>query len=444
LAVVGAVIVVSALIVATVVLTPGAEPSAATRATDGDSTTDGTEATRAQQGFIYGRVTTNADETYEGRLRWGGDQEAFWGDYFNGTKAENVWAAHAPVEQRTRDRRRIEVFGLQIGGPNPTVSLRRLFLARFGDIARIDRHFKDVDVTLKGGTVVRLDRFAAGDIDDGVRVWDRRRGMIDIGDGDIRSIEFLPTPPDVAGPERLYGTVRTQHASFSGFIEWDQQDRFATDTLDGRADGSEISVRYDTIRSIARYSRDAATVTLRDGREMRLSDARDVGRNFEGVYVDDSRYGRVLISWEAFVRADFGKGGRGPEYGDFPPGRPLAGSVTTRDGRRLTGRLVYDFDESRTNDTFDSSFEGIDYNIPLDRIVAIVPAGHATGDVQHVSVTLQNGEELSFERSGDAGDGNAGILIFSDGRDRPAYVPWRDVERIDFESSNPSQSGGGH
>src|SRR5262245_11164986 len=44
-----------------------------------------------QPGFLYGRITAGGGATYEGRLRWGGDQEAFWGDYFNGSKYENPW-----------------------------------------------------------------------------------------------------------------------------------------------------------------------------------------------------------------------------------------------------------------------------------------------------------------------------------------------------------------
>lgn len=47
--------------------------------------------------FIYGRITTVEGGTYEGRLRWGGGEEAFWGDYFNGAKKENPWAGHVPV-----------------------------------------------------------------------------------------------------------------------------------------------------------------------------------------------------------------------------------------------------------------------------------------------------------------------------------------------------------
>ena len=36
------------------------------------------------RGFLYGRITTDDGGAYVGRLRFGRDQEAFWGDYFNG------------------------------------------------------------------------------------------------------------------------------------------------------------------------------------------------------------------------------------------------------------------------------------------------------------------------------------------------------------------------
>ena len=48
---------------------------------------------------------------------------------------------------------------------------------------------------------------------------------------------------------------------------------------------------------------------------------------------------------------------------------------------------------------------------------------------------LQDGEELRLERAGDLGKANAGMLIFVDGRRRPEYVPWTDVEQVDFARS---------
>ena len=148
-----------------------------------------------------------------------------------------------------------------------------------------------------------------------------------------------------------------------------------SDELDGHTADGELSLRFDTIRSIARRSRDSSLVTLLGGREVVLSGTGDIGHGNRGIYVDDRRYGRVLISWDAFERVDFSPGGSGPAYGDFPPGRPLTGGVTTRAGRRLAGRLVYDLDESETTETLDAPFQGVDYTIPFGLIASIVPPG---------------------------------------------------------------------
>jgi hypothetical protein len=391
-------------------------------------------AKEAHQGFLYGRITpTLGGATYEGRLRWGGDQEAFWGDYFNGFKNENSWVAHVPLERLPKERRSIEIFGVEIGHRKRRIDLGRFFMARFGDIALVEARGRDVRVTLKSGTVFDLDRLEASDFDDGVGVWDGRRGVVNLDSLQIRTIELLPTARLGAAPNRLHGTVRTRQDDFTGFVQWDREECVGTDELDGHTADDELSLRFDTIRSIARRSRDGSLVTLLDGREIVLSGNREVGHGNRGIYVDDRRYGRVLISWDAFDRVDFSPGGSGPAYGDFPPGRALTGSVTTRAGRRLAGRLVYDLDESETTETLDGPSQGVDYTIPFGLIASIVPPGREERGAPHARVTLHDGEELQLERSGDLGDGNAGILIFVDGYQRPEYVPWTDVEQVDFD-----------
>jgi hypothetical protein len=246
------------------------------------------------------------------------------------------------------------------------------------------------------------------------------------GDRRIRTIELLPTPPLDAAPSRLHGTVRTRQGDFTGFVAWHRHGAIGPDELDGRtAEGEdELSLRFDTIRSIARRSRDSSLVTLRDGREIILSGTPEVGAGNRGIFVDDRRYGRVQISRDAFERVDFSPGGSGPAYGDFPPGRRLTGSVTTRAGRRLAGRLVYDLDETETTDTLDADDQGVHYTIPFGLIASIAPRGR---------VTLHGGEELQLERTGDLGERNAGLLVFVAGRERPEYVPWTDVEQVDLD-----------
>ena len=156
-AVCAAVLLVVALVVRDRAL--DAEPGATTSAAVTPASKVGRRA-----GFIHGRITTVDGVTHEGRLRWGGDQEAFWSDYFNGAKSENPWAVQARLERPPEERGGVEIFGLRIGGEDRSIKFRRLFMARFGDIARIDARMRDVQVTLKSGTVVALDRFSAGDI----------------------------------------------------------------------------------------------------------------------------------------------------------------------------------------------------------------------------------------------------------------------------------------
>lgn len=394
-------------------------------------------APQSHQGFLYGRITTVDGATYEGRLRWGGDQEAFWGDYFNGVKKENAWLAHVPPERLPKERRPISIFGFEIARRERQLDVGRRFMARFGEIARLEALGPEVRVTLKSGTVLDLDRLDASDFDDGVRVWDARRGVADFKSLRIRSIELLPTPAPTTGsgdaPYRLHGTVRTRQGDFTGFVGWDRDECVGSDELDGHTAEGELSLRFDTIRSIARRSRDSALVTLLDGREIVLSDSVDVGDGNRGISVDDRRYGRVQSSWEAFERVDFGPGSSGPAYGDFPPGRPFTGSVTTRAGRRLAGRLVYDLDESETTDTLDAEYQGVHYTIPFGLIASVAPLGREEQAGPGARVTLHNGEELRLERAGDLSEANAGLLIFVAGSERPDHVPWTDVERVDLD-----------
>ncbi len=427
-------------------LAPGVEPGAPTSpaippptpaAPVGAATPAG--AAETYQGFLYGRITAVGGTIYEGRLRWGTDEEAFWGDYFNGFKDENPWATHVPPEMLPKERRPIEIFGLEIAHRERQIGLGRFFMARFGDITRIEARGRDVRVTLKSGTVFHLDRLEASDFDDSVRVWDARRGVVDLDSLRILTIELLPTAPLAAVPARLHGTVRTGQGDFTGFVQWNREEGVGSDELDGRTAEGELGQRFDTIRSIARRSPDSSLVTLLDGREIVLSATPEVGRGNRGIYLDDRRYGRVLISWDAFERLDFSTGAdvtpgspadTGPAYAAFPPGHPLTGSVTTRAGRNLAGRLVYDLDESETTETLDAQSRGVDYTIPFGLIAAVVPLGP---DARGAKVILHGGEELQLEGTADVDRRHIGLLVFTSGNEAPAYVRWEEVERIDFD-----------
>jgi hypothetical protein len=426
------------LLVSLVAIVVPGMPSRSEAVSDGSDVgpPEGAAGEAAHPAFLHGRVTTLDGATFEGRLRFGGNEEALWTDAFYGFEDVNRWSALVPPEQLPREDRTLRIFGFEIRRRSRPVDLGRPFLARFGDIARIEAIGADVRVTLKSGTAFDLDRFEASDFDDGVRVWDRERGVVDLDSGRIRAIELSAAPGPAIAPGRLHGTVRTPHGEFAGFLQWNREAGLGSDRLHAETAEGEIELRFDGVRTIAREPDGPARVTLSDGREVVLAGDGEAGPGSRGVYVDDPRYGRVLVSWPALDRVDFsppGSAGGGPVYDDFPPGRPLAGNVATRDGRRLAGRLVFDLDESESTQTLDAPFAGVDYLIPFERIVAITPAGRDRSDGGNATVVLAGGESLQLEAAGDLGDRNAGLLVFVDAGERPEYVPWSDVARIDLE-----------
>ncbi len=382
--------------------------------------------------LLHGRVVTTDGETYEGKLRWGGVEEALWGNYFNGFKAENRWAPYVPNEVLPSEQGSIELVGFELASWEFPADLRRPFMVRFGDITRIDASPRTVTVMLKNGTEVELDRFSADDLADGVRVWDESRGVVDIGEWTIKSIELTEADGSGEAPSLLYGTVHTAQGSFTGLVRWDREQAFGSDELRGQATEGEMGIRFEDIRAIERDSDTGARVALQDGREIELTGTRHVTHENRGIYIDDERYGRVLVSWDAFQRVEFSQGATSPAYDDFPPGQPLYGVVTTRSGRTLEGRLVYDLDESETTATLDAPAEGVDYTIPFGHVQAVLLPDGPDADV---TVLLHNGEELRLKASGDLADTNAGLLVFEGGAEPTAYVSWADVARIDFDQS---------
>lgn len=384
------------------------------------------------RGFIYGRITTRSGSVYEGRLRWNNKEEAFWGDFFNAAKEDSLYRRYVPRRERQR-RESIEVFGIPIGLRWDERDESRQLAARFGDLRRIEvERGDDATIIFKSGTRYEVDG-GSNDIDGDteITVWDRAASEIQVRWKEIQSIDFLPTPAGLTVSDfRLRGTVHTEDGSFRGYIQWDQDECLSSDELDGETRDGDVSLRMGEIRSIERQTRNSSKVVLRDGRTFVLEGTNDVDASNRGIYVQDGRYGRVLVSWDAFRRVDFDPpGDSGPAYTDFRPGRPLFGKVTTREGAAHRGRLVYDVDETETMELLDGQRHDVEYSIPFARIAFLLPErGNSS------RVVYKDGRELKLEDTVDVGEDNAGVLVFDRGQDDPRYIPWEDIRRIDFES----------
>jgi hypothetical protein len=380
------------------------------------------------RGFLYGTITTESGQVHEGRLRWG-TEESFWGDLFNSSKAELARRDEVPGDQRER-RHTLNLFGFEIDLTHHGDSGRQ-FIVPFGDIDRIEVTGRDdAVVVLKSGRRVEVEG-GSNDLggDTKIAVWDASLGQVELEWRKIDRIQFRPAPRDLpVADHRLYGVVRTEGGGdFRGWIQWDQDECLSTDELDGETEDGDLEIPMGNIRTIEPRGRRSSRVVLRDGRELELRGTNDVDSDNRGIFVEDERFARVLVSWDAFERAEFSDPpGSGPAYGTFTAGKPLRGTVTTRAGRKLTGRLVYDLDEEGTAELLGGERRGIEYYIPFAMIASVTPTGSDRSRIE-----LVNGEKLELEGGADIGKGNAGILVLAKGK-RPAYVPWEEVERIVF------------
>ncbi len=379
------------------------------------------------QGFIYGEIATSRD-TYRGRIRWNGDEEAFWGDIFNGSKDDMPYADEIPRRELTRRRsgdgfwsRFINRWDDRRHGRSTTV--------RFGDIQEIEVLGGDrARLYLKSGSELEVDG-GSNDLGADITIWDESLGRVSVDWDRVETIRFLPTPQNLdVGAYRLKGRVETRAGVFNGYVQWDLEECLSHDELDGDTRDGDLSIPMGKIRSIERRSRGSSLVTLKDGRELVLDGSNDVNSSNRGIFVEDSRFGRVKVSWEAFERVTFEDApDSGPAFDAFEPGGSLRGAVTDIDGNRRSGRVVFDIDESETWETLDGSYRDVEYSIPFALVRSIEPR---SADASRIE--LVDGETLELEDSADVGDENAGILILADGGGS-TYIPWRDVDRVEID-----------
>lgn len=383
-------------------------------------------------GFLYGTVHTSSGSSYTGFLRWG-SQESFWDDLFHSAKTELPFLEDAEDVidgDDERHRQRIRVFGYRIEWDSEGISSSRVFIARFGDIERIEVTGEDeARLVMKSGE--RYDvRGYSDDVGGEIHVVDEERGEIDVRWRRIDSIEFSAAPSN-ARPDsyRLRGTVQSAGGEFRGYVQWDGEECRGSDLLDGESEDGDMSIEFEDIRSIERRGRRSSVVELRDGQTLRLRGSNDVNQDNRGIYVEDERYGRVKILWEDFDRVDFdGPGDSGRGYDDYEPLGALKGTLSDDDDEDHQGRIVYDLDESEYWEILNGHDRDIEYNIPFALIESIEPQGE-----RDCLVTLRGGEELMLEDSQDVSAKNDGVLVYTGDRGKPRHFGWNDIRRIRFE-----------
>ena len=389
------------------------------------------------EGYIYGRVTT-LDQVYQGQLRWD-DEEAFWNDHFNATKIKNEYYDEIAERNRARNEEEKDFDWDNFNWNLSSIwedKLRELnthqFVCQFGDIkALTDLRRDKLTLQMKNGLEIRLDGSGTNDVGSTIIVNDEEIGEISVRWDRITDIEFLPTPRKirVTGGRPIYGTVETYRKGiFTGFIQWDHDERLDQEKLDGDNRDGDISIPFSEIASIEKY-RDGSNVILKSGREFYLTNSNDVDNDNRGIIMTVPGVGKIDIPWKYFDRATLEPApDSGPSYNEYPPPKGLSGTVYTIRDDKVSGDIVFDMDESWELEILDGDDDDVEYKIPFRNIKSIEPKNYA-----YSMVTLKNGDKILLGGTQDVSDKNDGLLVFVRNNDDPAFIEWEEIVEIIFD-----------
>ncbi len=384
------------------------------------------------EGYIYGKVHTY-ETTYIGQIRWG-DEEAFWNEFFNAAKVadkyyQKVLEENAPSEE--------VAFWESLNWSLSSIwedkgNLTHEFATQFGNIAALIKTGKyTVALRLKNGIELELSGRGYNDIGTTLIVYDDELGKIDIPWHRMREVEFSDTPKNlrVTGGAPIYGTVETfRGGTFTGYVQWDHDERLGEDVLDGDTRDGDLSIPFREIKSIEK-EQNGSYVVLNSGRDFFLKGSNDVNSENRGIIVTVPELGQVDIPWKTFRKATFEQvKSSGAPYKSYRAPKGLSGTVYTFDDTKFEGRIVYDIDEAWEVETLDAKDYMIDYSIPFVNIKSVTPKNN-----QFSTVELRNGDKLLLGDVRDVSAANDGTLIFKANQKDPIYVPWRETAEIVFD-----------
>jgi hypothetical protein len=399
-----------------------------------------TGALAQDEGFIYGKVFTVDNNVYEGPIRWG-KEEVYWVDLFNAGKEKNKNLRYLSSREREQLDDRQHSWGEWNGGywrkwldgwERNENDYTHQFTCQFGEIKSISpAGRKYADLVMQNGDRITVTGEGYNDVGLEIRVMDPEMGELDMNWSRIEKIEFMKAPktlPNKFG-KPLYGTVEAFGEKFTGFIQWDHDERLSTDKLDGDSEDGDVSIEMGKIRSIERRG-GSCLVILKSGRELRMDGSNDVDSGNRGIIIMNKDLVAVDVAWREFDKVTFSETipATLPAFDQFADQRPLKGTVVTRDGKTLTGRIIYDLDEEYTYELLQGKRDDYEFITSFRQVKKIEPLSE-----YRATLTFLSGEQITLDDAQDVGERNQGILVFSDAKTDPVYVLWEDVKSVEFK-----------
>jgi hypothetical protein len=378
-------------------------------------------------GFMYGKVYTDGN-VYLGQIRWG-REEAYWNDHFNTAKIDNSYEDYKSKEKSKDsyfDWRLLSIWD------DKTNTTNHIFSCQFGDIKEIINYGNErLIAKFKNGEKIKLSGNGYNDASSKILVLDDELGEINVSWKNINRVEFLPTPENLSNNmgKPIFGTVETMRkGKFTGFIQWDHDERIGTDKLDGDTRDGTVAIAFDKIKAIESRG-NSSFVRLKSGREYNVSNTNDVNSQNKGIIVSIDGVGKIDIPWKAFKSVVFEDVDHsGSSYASFNSPKRLNGSVIQYNDNEVRGEIVFDLDEVLDLELLEGKDDEIQYKIPFRNIKSIEPKNY-----NYSTVTLRNGDELLLGNGRDVTDDNAGLLVISNNSNKPEYIQWTKIVKIVFE-----------
>lgn len=409
------------------------------------------------QNRIWGQVTTADGETHTGFVRFRG--VASWSDFLVAEKTIPD-ESYQDWLDATRDGmphvRVVEFKGHRISWEerHPDFPATSDAGIRVGHLAAITADSTgNVEVLNRAGFRLALEepRWRWRDI---VVDAEHRDHTIRLHGRDVIRIEFTSTPERASAPSRrLHGTVHDRSGrSFTGFVDaraFNRGGRTYLDShlLDDFEEEHRHQIPFERIRSLERTDR-GIFATLVNGEVLTLGRAdRAPFRSPGPVRISDPSLGMVEVEWRALRSIRFHAPARPVGYGAFDGGYPIHGTIVTRDGEELTGRIRWDSDEEWSWERLDGYSEDVDFAIEFANVLSIERAGE-----DGARATVLDGRTFELTGSNDVDPNNKGIFVFLTGSGEPGaavpagdpvwrYVAWEDFHAARFEHGEARRPG---
>lgn len=387
--------------------------------------------------MLYGSITTIEGRTYEGPIRWG-DEEVFLSDIFNSEKISNPYLKYlnksnfkTNYKSSSRSNNKDWINVSVSNKRHNTNYLARKFQCRFGDIKSITITGREsINLELKSEKYINLSG-GSNDVNTRISILDIELGMLSLNWNKIDVIKFFrPTQKtsDSFG-QGIYGKLTTTQGVFTGFVQWDHDERLLDDKLDGKSSDGDLKIPFRKIKSITKQE-NACLVKLASGREVELYGTNDVNSSNKGIIVNLPNIGRADFHWKHFISFEILEEKTPESLCDtsFPDSERLYGKIITKAGEELEGVIAYDLDEAMDSELLNGYNDDIKFSIPFRNIESIKPMAN-----DYAAVVLKSGEKLFLGDQADVSYKNAGILIFTSFEEF-SILKWDEIEKIVFQN----------